>query len=230
MFNLNAYLGQATVYLRFVFTSDGDASSFKFEVDDGIYIDNLKVIKSSTPMVILPVNFLNVTGTLQPDHSIRVNWDAIVDQEHDYFEVQHSTDGNAFTTLGTGPQLAPYQFVHLNPVKGNNYYRIKQVDKSGQFTYSKIVNVIVSKNITVSLYPNPVKDLLNIRIENRRSDLLKIEIADIQGRVVYKKNTLVDQNTAELVVDMKLLKPQVYILKVTNSNGEIITTEKVIKN
>jgi hypothetical protein len=159
-----------------------------------------------------------------------VNWEAIVDQEHDYFEVQHSTDGNTFTSLGMGPQLAPYQFVHLNPARGNNYYRIKQVDKSGQFAYSKIVNVIVSKAITVSLYPMPVKDLLNIKIVNRRTDLLKIEIADIQGRVVYKKTTLVDQNTVELVVDMKLLKPQVYILKVTNSNGETITTEKVIKN
>lgn len=46
LYDLSGYLGNATVSLQFVFTSDNDASAFAFELDDGFYLDNIKVVKS----------------------------------------------------------------------------------------------------------------------------------------------------------------------------------------
>ena len=48
LFDLNAYNGQAALRFRFVFTSNASGSGFAFEVDDGFFIDNLKIIKSTT--------------------------------------------------------------------------------------------------------------------------------------------------------------------------------------
>ncbi|NII29210.1 T9SS type A sorting domain-containing protein [Pseudoflavitalea sp. X16] len=47
-FDLSAYNGQASLRFRLVFSSNASGSGFAFEVDDGFYIDNLKIIKSTT--------------------------------------------------------------------------------------------------------------------------------------------------------------------------------------
>jgi hypothetical protein len=229
VFDLDAFRGNATVSLRFVFTSDNDASSFKYEIDSGMYIDNLKLIKSNTALIVLPVNFTSFNGSLQGDGSVKLNWTAVVDQEHDYFVVERSSDGVNYTSLGYGPQTAPYYFIDQNPNEGNNYYRIRQVDKDGSFAYSTVINVPLSKPVTISIFPNPVSDILNLKLTNKKTDHLKIDISDVQGRTIYTRTALVNQNTLELNVDMRMFKPQVYILKVTNSNGDMVGSEKIVK-
>ncbi len=229
VFDLGAYKGAATLSLRFVFTTDSDPSTFKFEVDDGIYIDDLSVIKSNTFLFSLPVNFLSFTGSLQSDQTVKLDWEAVVDNEHDYFAIERSSDGSNYSTIGVGPQMAPYQFIDQHPNQGNNFYRIRQVDKNGSVAYSKVVSVVVSKPVTITLYPNPVIDILNLKLSNKQADQLKIELTDVQGRSVYSKVSLVSQSTIELNIDMKSFKPQVYILKITNHDGEVVATEKIIK-
>jgi hypothetical protein len=229
VFDLDAFRGNASVSLRFVFTSDNDASTFKYEKDSGMYIDDLKMIKSNTALIVLPVNFTDFKGTLQGNGSVLLHWDAIVDQDHDYFVVERSSDGINYTSLGYGPQTAPFDFVDQHPNDGNNYYRIRQVDKDGSITYSTVINVPVDRPVNVVIYPNPVKDIVNLKVSNRRTDHLKIEITDVQGRTLYTRTSMVNASTIEINVDMKTFKPQVYILKVTNSNGETVATEKIIK-
>ena len=54
LFDLSSYAGNATVSLRFQFTSDNDASSFAFELDDGFYIDDIKAIKITSAVPAAP--------------------------------------------------------------------------------------------------------------------------------------------------------------------------------
>ncbi|MFL5740524.1 MAG: M14 family zinc carboxypeptidase [Flavisolibacter sp.] len=228
-YDLSAYLGQASVKFRFVFTSDAGTGTFKYDNDDGFYIDNLKVITSTTPLVVLPVNFQDFTGVLLPNQTVKLNWVAVTDQNHDHFEVERSADGINFISLGYGPNAAPYDYIDAHPNWGSNYYRIKQVDKSGMITYSKVVNIYVGSRTEIRMFPNPVKDVLQIKLNNRGSDQYQVQIADLQGRVIYSSSYMVHQDAAELRVDMKAFKPQVYVLKLTNGKGETIATEKVIK-
>jgi hypothetical protein len=88
---------------------------------------------------------------------------------------------------------------------------------------------VVSRYVSINIYPNPVDDILNLKMTNQKKDNLKIELSDVQGRTLYSKTMLVSQNAIELNIDMKSYQPQVYVLQITNSNGEIISTEKIIK-
>ena len=229
VFNLEAYKGASTLRFRFVFTSDGDPSSFKYETDDGFYIDNLKVIKSDANFTVLPVEFLNFWGKALADNSVQLIWEANVDDQHHYFEIERSNDGNQFTVLGKLPQMSAFRFVDKSPRSGNNFYRIKQVDKDGTVSYSKIINVYIESTIKVSVYPNPVNDQLIINIGSRNAQNYKIQVTDMQGKVVYDVLKNINSSNTEIKVDTRSWKPQLYILKVINTNNEVVETQKIIK-
>ncbi|HVG40218.1 MAG TPA: M14 family zinc carboxypeptidase, partial [Chitinophagaceae bacterium] len=135
LFDLTSYKGTANLQLRFVFTSDGDGGSFTYEKDEGFFIDDLEVVKSSSPLIILPVRFIDFYGKVLSDKSVQVTWEAITDEQHDHFEVERSADGIHFSTIGKVLNNVPYQYVDKAPISGINFYRIKQIDKNRNSLY-----------------------------------------------------------------------------------------------
>ncbi len=225
VFDLAAYLGQPALRLRFVFTSDANTTGYDFQVDEGFNIDNLKLIKSTTSLVTLPVKFISVTGYLKPDNTIEISWEAITDANHDYFIIEKSADGNSFYEMGRLIHL-PFSFIDRYPFAGNNYYRIKSVDKNGEFIYSKIINVIYKPLVwTVTLYPNPVKNELNLQMKNLMADHMTIIVTDIQGRIYYYQPGVV----GDIKINTSTWPAQLYILKGVNSSNEILGIQKFVR-
>ena len=70
-------------------------------------------------------------------------------------------------------------------------------------------------NNTISLYPNPANDVLNISSSN---SITKIEVYDIQGRNVATNNNSSNVNVVSL-------GKGVYIIKVAQENGSVITKQ-----
>jgi murein tripeptide amidase MpaA len=225
VFDLAAYLGQPALRLRFVFTSDANTTGYDFQVDEGFNIDNLKLIKSITPLITLAVRFISVAGQLKPDNTIEINWEAITDADHDYFVIEKSADGNSFSEIGRLFSL-PFRFTDRYPFTGNNYYRIKAVSKNGQFDYSKVINVIYKPvELTVMLYPNPVKNELNLQMKNFIADNIRIIVTDIQGRVFYQQHGV----AGDIKINTGTWPSQLYILKAVNSKNEIIHIQKFVR-
>ena len=100
----------------------------------------------------------------------------------------------------------------------------------GKVTYSKIINIPYNEGKAgVLIYPNPVTDLLQLKINDRSTGNVDIKITDAQGRVVYTA-TDVENNGNEIKINTHAFIPQVYILKVTGKQGDIISIEKFIKH
>lgn len=229
LFDLGAWLNTPGLRLRFEFTSDG-TTSYDFSEDDGFHIDNVKVIKSTTPLLTLPVHFISFTGRMLPDNTVRLDWRAVTDQLHDYFEVERSVDGANFTAIGRGPSEAPYWKIDPSPAVGNNYYRIKQVDLDGTITYSIIVNVYYNPDaFRISVYPNPVKDVVNIKINATAVDRYTISISDMNGRKVHEESIQTGVAGGEVNIDLTKNPAQVFILTVRNGRNEIVASEKIAK-
>jgi hypothetical protein len=108
------------------------------------------------------------------------------------------------------------------------YYRLKIFDKDGKYSYSKIINIVLNKNIDVFLFPNPVDQNLNIRLTGQETHPVLVQILDLTGKIIHSEKRIISQNSV-LNIDVKHWKPQVYILKVTNSRNEIVTTQKFEK-
>jgi carboxypeptidase T len=228
VYDVSAYKS-STFRFQFEFTSDADGTSFVYQTDDGFYIDNLKVVKSTVPLVVLPVTFINVYGKLLQDNTIQLNWEATTDLEHDYFEVERSVDGRSFITLGRSNAQPPYRFIDASPNSGNNFYRIKQVDKDGKVTYSKTINIALEQQISVVLYPNPVGNVLHIKLKAESSEPVVIKITDLQGKEVYRVHTTTLAGN-DLKIDVGAWKPQFYIATLYSSRDEVIATQKFVKH
>ncbi len=231
LFDLSSFLGNASVRLRFEFTSNTDnaADDFYKKVDDGFYLDNVKLVKTSAVLTTLPVTFINFNGKLLPDNKVQLNWEAYTDQQHNYFEVQRSIDGSNFLSIGKGNAFPPFDFLDKQPNPGNNFYRVKQVDKDGTTTYSSIINITILNNVNVIVFPNPVYDKISIKLASMNAEIFKLQITDMQGKVIYTKLTQVRNGAAELNVDMKSWSPQTYILKIIGRDGISVVTQKLIK-
>lgn len=229
LFDLSAWVGTANLRLRFQFTSDA-TTSFDFSEDDGFYIDNVKVIKSTSNLVTLPVRFISFTGSLLPNETVRLDWEAVTDDQHDYFEVEKSADGASFISLGKGPATAPYWKIDPSPYPGTNFYRVKQWDKDGAIAYSTIISVTYRPAFNVTVYPNPMDDVLNVKINTAGSDLYTISVSDATGRKVHEEKIFTGPGDRYARIDLKKQAAQLYILVVRNTKNEIVSTLKVVKH
>jgi carboxypeptidase T len=227
LFDLSAFLGTPALHLRFRFTS-GANNSFDFSEDDGFYIDNVKVVKSTATLV-LPVQFISFTGHLLPDNTVRLEWQAVTDEEHDYFEVEKSNNKFSFTSLGKGPLAAPYWKIDPAPYAGITYYRIKQFDVDGDITYSPIIGVNYKPDFNVTVYPNPVAEQLSIKVNTIIHDQYTISITDAVGKRVHEEKLLTGAGGKNISIDFRQQAAQVYLLVIRNSRNEIVATQKIVK-
>ncbi|GAB3871936.1 hypothetical protein GCM10028824_21730 [Hymenobacter segetis] len=90
-----------------------------------------------------------------------LSWATASEKNSDRFEIQRSATGEAYETLGLvkgqgNTTLAhDYSFVDSRSLAGTAYYRLRQVDSDGTFSYSPVVTVQTEASAKVVLYPNP---------------------------------------------------------------------------
>jgi PQQ-dependent dehydrogenase (s-GDH family) len=177
----------------------------------------------------LPVHFISFTGKLTPQRTVQLDWVAVIDQHHKYFEVEKSIDGNTFTAIGR-VYSGPYQLFDYAPLPGNNYYRVKAVDDDGHVQYTRTINIVLSNSIlTFSVYPNPVHDELVANINGSRQGQLSVIVTDILGHIMYKNEVMANSTNTSIHINVKSWMPAVYVVKVINSNNELIGVQKIIK-
>src|SRR5690606_20477255 len=108
------------------------------------------------------------------------------------------------------------------------FYRLKLVDQDGKFSYSKSISIDLKNVLDIVLFPNPVKDKLNIRINNREERTITLEISDMQGRKFISERRMISPN-ASIEFDVKKWKSQVYVIKILNEKKEIISVSRFSK-
>lgn len=120
--------------------------------------------------VVLPVTLLNFSVTPRNNTAL-IEWQTAAEINHQLFVLERSKDAIHFSAItevpakGTSNAGAAYSFIDRFPYKGVTYYRLKQVDQNGEFTYSKIKQITInSKASEVVVYPNPIgrNKLLNV--------------------------------------------------------------------
>jgi uncharacterized repeat protein (TIGR01451 family) len=157
---------------------------------------------------VLAANTLSFKASLVDEKSI-LQWS--VKDEHDvnYYEVEYSTDGTHFTTLGrvnskgnnTGTNT--YQFADVaNTASLIRYYRLKVAGTSGDYTYSTILKLSL-KNLQVArIMPNPFDKVINVQLFLKRAEKVSIRLVDMYGRVVYRTTEALGKGTHALSVQV----------------------------
>lgn len=120
-------------------------------------------VSNSSP---LPIELLAFTAHPAGTSMVDLDWITASERNNDHFELQRSTNGIDFISIGTvagaGTTQATtaYDFMDRAPMPGTNYYRLKQVDTDGTFTYSSVEAVVMDKVPGFTLFPNPSQDIV----------------------------------------------------------------------
>lgn len=172
--------------------------------------------------VVLAVNWISFSGEVSGSN-INLQWKVPDSKQIDHFEIEHSTDGETFSLIGTLPGSnnptdgnVSFAFADGNPASGINYYRIKQVDVDGTYSYSDIIHFSFQNSFSgIRLLSNPVINNMLV-IENPNQQMIQaINIIDIAGRILERKN-FQSQNTS-LQINLNNLTPGYYFIRVSTT-------------
>ena len=105
---------------------------------------------------------------------------------NDYFNVERSDDGKDFITIGkvqgygngTTTEAKKYSFTDHEKCDDVRYYRLKQVDIDGEYSYTGPVAVNCRRVIGLELYPNPAKSIITYKFYNSENSELNLNILD----------------------------------------------------
>ena len=163
----------------------------------------------------LPVEWLSPLKAEIVKNQTLLTWRVAQQDVNEKFIVERSMDGYSFEPLGEikaepAPAIYQYHFMDKNPLSGDNFYRLKQVDKNGQYEYSDIARIYFQKN-AISIYPVPGK--ADIFVHLTRDDAY--ELYNQFGMIVKKGWLLAGENT----LDLSGLHQGVYFLK--TASGEV---------
>lgn len=173
----------------------------------------------------LPVTLAHFKATREGNITA-LNWATTEEVNSDRFEVLRSFDSKAWHTIGTvnannnSAVENQYQFADANPANGNNYYRLKMIDRDGSFEMSLIESLTFDLGEEITISPNPAVDRIHIKTANL-AGVEKIELRNSTGLVIYSA-----ANASE--IDVQRLPAGLYVLSITRTGGRV-TSHKLLK-
>jgi hypothetical protein len=166
-------------------------------------------------------------GGSNHSEGILLSWQTDSEVNTDFFEVQHSVDGNDFSPLGTveadGNSLVPhaYDFLHEWPSEGLHYYRLRQLDLNGTERLSETIAVKreIAATGLAAVFPNPAADRLTLRYRSEYADVLTVLICDHLGNRIYSAEIPVGKGLSELHLPLETIRDGAYLLKIASENA-----------
>jgi hypothetical protein len=140
---------------------------------------------------ILPVTWQSFTAT-KKGKAVDLQWQVSGENKNKYFSVERSGDGREFIKIGVVPGgngNGGYTYTDISPLPGKNYYRLRQVDNDGNFTFSVTRLVDISfpvKGNFSFIKNNPAIGNFEIGIKKTVSDVV-LMIYDATGKMLLQK-------------------------------------------
>lgn len=198
-------------------------------------IDDIK-LASCPDGVPIPVKFLHVSAQ-KKGTGASINWATATEINNAYFDVEKSTDaGNTWVAINrtkgsiNSNVTRNYSAYDAKPVIGTNLYRIKQVDLDGTSKYSVTVSFKMTiEKTAVSVLANPFHSTVTVDFLAVSNQLLTARLFDNTGKQVFSQRIPVSIGSSRKTVETGNLARGIYILQVTDENGQAVYNEKLIK-
>lgn len=178
----------------------------------------------------LPITLTFFVGSLNtdPPGSILLEWETLNETDNEFFTIQRSADAQNFQDIafmaGQGTSVVPqfYQFLDEQPLPRINYYRLKQTDFDGSFSFSPIIAVDpdldLKKKPFVLIHTADVPQMVKVEFLGNPStleDLNFVLINPLGGEVWRAKNSLPELNN-QLNLQWNYLAKGMYLLQIDN--------------
>ena len=187
----------------------------------------------------LPVKYLSFTGNAV-NKSVILNWVTAQETNSNYFEIERSFTGKDFAFIGialdgfengTKKEYAFKDNASLLENKDVIYYRLKQFDKDGKFSYSSILVVRLksTSKVDIQVSPNPFTERLTVRFTATENTTAFVRIINISGESIINKKSNVIKGFNNLQIEGLSNLPGGTYLATISVEGKVIGSQKIVK-
>lgn len=170
---------------------------------------------------VLPVKWLNFDGRIL-ENKIVLNWATAKEINNRGFAIEKSNNGIQFSQIGFVIANSNNNYQFVDAFDGNkSYYRLKQVDINGNFSYSKTILINSKTSTQFSMYPNPSKTFVNISANN----IEQVIIRDMLGKTIFKNNFAEATN---IQINTSSIANGIYNVSIITKNG--VQSQKLVIN
>lgn len=201
---------------------DEDAYSPAMTATISIYIDD---IKFQSPM---PIELIEFQG-YSLNNQNNLTWKTKSETNNSHFIIERSVNQSDFMEIGrvegngNSNQVLEYSFADQAPYSGHNYYRIKQIDFNGEFSYTNVVHIYLDEDQSnIQIVPNPNNGNFSL-LTNTSSEKGNITIYNLNGSIAMETPYV---NNAGHMYNISALAPGIYVLMLESESN--VSYEKFV--
>jgi len=181
----------------------------------------------------LPVELLDFKAECE-DVDMKISWITGSEINNDFFTVERGSDGIEFEPIasvkgaGNSSSAINYAINDISPIKGVNYYRLKQTDFDGYFKYSEVISHTSCSDIHELNIFTYVESNRNIQLvmEANGSEKATITVTDLSGRIVYRQAVVVAEGFNQFTIPGHTFSQGMYLVSL---KGELNSfSDKII--
>ena len=222
----------STVVNNYVLAAPGSVVSTASTISSANSTYTTTSVSSSTGLcVVLPIELLSFNGTNEGGEN-KLYWTTASEINNDYFIVERDKEQEVGEWEETGKvkgagnsnQKLNYSFVDEHSFVGVNYYRLKQTDFDGNFSYSKTISISnqhINQSI-INIYPIPSYQELSYEFYSEENSLTNISVINLLGNTVIQKHIKVTQGINKSKINIEKLSEGMYFLKAGNTQTKFI--------
>ena len=169
-----------------------------------------------------------------------LDWNTATEINNERFDIERSIDGINFFVIGSqkgqgnSTSNKSYTFIDLNSAEQASnivFYRLKQFDFNGKYSYSKIEHTQFNSSTSLSQYkvsPNPINQFMSLSFTLKAAEKVTIEISDCIGNVIYREEVAGRAGINQIQINTSSFAKGIYLIKLMNSST-INSAMKIIK-
>jgi hypothetical protein len=184
---------------------------------------------------------ITLKATALNNGTVNLLWTTNAEFKNDHFEVQRSFDQSNFSIVGIISDVqnvngasGKYSFTDDSAQSENHkvvYYRLKQVDADGKFTYSAVKMVRISDvtKVSAQVLPNPYMDKLNINFVSIAGGNAEVKLISASGTLVKIANASITKGYNNIQLQNLNSQAAGLYIAIVVVNGQVIANLKVVK-
>ena len=195
---------------------------------------NSATYPSLTTAEVLSIKLANFT--IKPEgKQVKIEWTTTFEENNDRFDIERSNNGRIWASIatvkgnGSTADAHTYSVFDNSPLKGTNYYRIKQYDLDGKVFISEVksLKMFIENGGLLKAYPNPAKEVIKFVLSaSSASDVVAILINN-DGKIVHSETIEnIEANVNYTLHIKQQLSPGTYILQLKGEG--ILESTKII--
>lgn len=188
----------------------------------------------------LPIQLLSFNAYCN-ERLVQLQWTTASETNNSYFSIEKCTDAfnwEVVTTIpgqGNSNQLHNYSFTDASQSSAveqfpAQYYRLKQTDFNGTFTYSDIVQVSCNENLIdiIIIYPNPSHESFQYVVCSSEDREILVKIIDEIGKNLIEEKQFVYKGFNDKVLDVSRLGSATYYFSIETLDGEFCENKQIL--